>query len=172
MLDTSKEEIKKGFFGLFSQNYENKDKNTITSYNKKGSDIKLGFLNILSQINKQKSICLDSMNLLLDKITFAPNQACEETEDYVHLIDYLPKRFSYFLINNGEDSIKKDNGIEQTIIKIPTDEEKAYMREYNILVHEYIELSIYKLKLESSKRNIEDSKNYQLSINQLAILGL
>ena len=162
-----KDELIKGFYSLFS-NYEN---NQLNKHNKKGSEIKSNLGSIITDVNKQKQECLDKMNTRLGVVNYAPDTPCTDMNEYYHLIDYIPKKFSWGLMSEGEKYTETSNGIVEQMTKVPTPEERSEMREYNNHAHKYIELCVMKIKLESLRRNIQENKSYPLSIDQLSILG-
>lgn len=168
MLKEQKDELIKGFYSLFS---DYKD-NTLNKHSKKGSEIKEGLSTISSELTKKKADCLGKMTAELSKVSIAPDEKADYDKEYHHLLDYIPGKFSYDLIYHGEKYTKTDNGISEQAVKVPTDEEKVEMREYNGYARKYMEHCIDKIKIESLKRNIQDNKSYSLSTNQLAILGL
>ncbi len=163
-----KDELIKGFYSLFS---DYKD-NTLNKHSKKGSEIKDGLSTISNELNKKKSHCLDKMNHELTEVPFAPDEPCDYDKEYHHLLNYIPRKFSYELISQGKKYVKTDNGIAEEAVKMPTTEERSEMREYNGYARKYMEYCIDKIKVDSLKRNILDNKNYTLSANQLTILGL
>lgn len=169
-METSKlgDNIKKGFYSLFD-NYNNNDFNR---FPKKGSDIKQGISKILSTITKEKDELLNKMTSELGKIPFAPDNEPYYNKQYKHLLGYIPKRFSYDMINHGEQYTKTDNGIEEQAIKQPTKEQAGEMREYNRYTDKYVSVCIDEIKLNTLYRNLEDKKTYNLSVDQMALLGV
>lgn len=161
-------DLVKGFYSLFNNGKDD----GLTYHKKKGSEIKQAVQNILIQINKEKNEYIDKMRTELDKIKFTPDSECSYNSDYKHLLDFIPKKFSYNLLYEGENYTRTDRGIEEQAINKPTDEERKEMQEYNEYAHRYMDACINKIKLEALRKNIQDSKSYNLSIDQLAILGL
>lgn len=167
-MDQLKNDIVKAFYSLFN-NYE---KNGMGQHSKKGSEIKSALSDISVNLNKKKGEMLDSMNEELSEINFKPDKVCDRDSDYHHLMDFIPKKFSYGLLYKGEEYVKTDNGIDEHAVKMPTSEEKSEMREYNGYVNKYMEYCVNKIKVDTLRKNIKDSKQYTLSVDQLAILGL
>lgn len=160
------DELKKGFYSLFSSS----ESNGLGRHNKKGSEIKQGISNLLSNTKDRKKEALDKMTS--EKVSFAPDTYPSFNMEYKHLLDYVPKKFSYDLIYHGEKYVKTDNGIEEQAVRTPTQEEQQSMREYNKYAEMYVELCIDAIKLETLQRNIDDKKTYSLSIDQMTLLGL
>ena len=167
MLDKNSDLVK-GFYSLFNSNKDN----GLNYHKKKGSEIKQALQGMIIQITKDKNDYIDKMKAELDHIKFQPDTECNYDREYKHLLDFIPKKFSYDMLYNGERYVKTDNGIEEQAVKVPTDEERKEMQEYNGYAHKYVELCVNKIKLETLRKNIQDSKSYELSIDQLAILGL
>lgn len=167
---SNSDEIKKSFYSLFSQSRD--EKGGLNNHQKKGSEIKLGLTSLHSTITNKKSSLLDKIVELSSKISFQPDENVYYNEDYKHLIDYKPKRFSYDMIRSGVKEKNIDSGISIQVQRVPTEEEKNLMREYNRCCSEYSELCVDKIKIEALKRNVQENKLYTLSTNQLAILGI
>lgn len=170
MSSFNKIDLIKGFYDLFTGQGDN----SFVKHSKKGAKIKEGLSVISDDLNKKMANCLDKMSNSLSNVDVAPDVLCDYDHEYHHLLDYIPNKFSYGLIYGGEYTMvdKVDNGIEEQAVKIPTEEHKIEMREYNNYARKYMEHCIDKIKIDSLHRNIQDSKYYTLSTSQLAILGL
>ncbi len=165
---SKKDELIKSFYSLFSSY----DKNSIGAHSKKGSEIKDGLSSVSILLNNKKAECLDMMTAELAKINFKPDSPSTNYSEYHHLLDCIPKTFSYDLISEGERYVSTERGIEEEATKMPTTEERSEMREYNRYAHKYMEYCVNKLKIDTLRKNIQDNKSYNLTIEQLAILGL
>ncbi len=163
-----KDDLIKGFYNLFSSS----EKNSMGVHSKKGSEIKTGLTNVSIMLNTKKAECLDMMNAELSKINFKPDKPCDDYSDFHHLMDCVPKKFSWDLLYQGEKYVDNSNGIGEEAVRKPTPEEAVEMKEYNRYARAYVEYCVYKLKVDSLRNNIQDNKSYQLSIDQLAVLGL
>lgn len=161
-------DLVKGFNSLFNGNKEN----GLTYHKKKGSEIKSALQLLCVQINKEKEEHLEEMEEAKEEISFKPDEDIWFNKEYKHLLDYIPKKFSYNLISYGENYISTERGIEEQAIKKPSEEEKKEMREYNKHAQDYIEICINKIKLSTLQKNIQENKSYSLSVDQLAVLGL
>jgi hypothetical protein len=161
-------DLVKGFYSLFNGSKEG----GLTYHKKKGSEIKSALQLLCVQINKEKEEHLKEMEESLKEISFKPSEDIYFDKEYKHLLEYIPKKFSYNQIYNGETYISTENGIDEQAVKKPSQEEIKEMREYNKHAQEYLELCINKIKLEALKKNIQENKSYNLSVNQLAVLGL
>ncbi len=167
MGNKSLDEIKKGFYSLFS-NHDNE----LSKLPKKGVEIKTGIAAILVNIKRFKGELLDKLTSELGKVPFQPDSEPYYDREYRHLLDFVPKRFSYDMISRGEKYTKTENGIEEQAVNKPTDEQATKMREYNSYSSQYVEVCIDAIKLETLRKNLEDRKTYNLSVNQLTMLGL
>jgi len=163
-----KEELIKGFYSLFDTHSKDNDLN---KHSKKGSDIKVNLGNISTNLSTQKAECLKKMNEGTSGMSFYPDADSYYDKEYKHLLDYIPKKFSYDLIRNGKKYIKTDNDIQEPAMLAPTEEEKVKMRSYNEHAEKYIRVCIDKIKIDSLRRNIQDNKNYTLTTNQITLLG-
>ena len=83
----------------------------------------------------------------------------------------LSSRYSHSLLISLTGYTKTENGIEEKAMRVPTPEEKHEMREYNKYAEKYIRLCVDKIKMDSLRRNVVDSKNYNLTTNQIKLLG-
>ena len=163
-----KSDLVKSFYSLFNSNKDD----SLTYHKKKGSDIKQSLQNMIIQINQEKNDCIDKMKSELEHIEFKPDSECGYNRDYKHLIDFVPKIFSYDMLYEGEKYVKTDRGIEEQSVRKPSIEERKEMQEYNRYTSKYMGLYVDKIKLDTLRKNIQDTKSYNLSIDQLAILGL
>lgn len=166
MEKTKLDEIKKGFYSLFDS-YNNE----LCKLPKKGVDIKVGITKILANLTITKGDLLGKMNLEIGKLKFAPDTDSYYDKQYKHLLSWIPKRFSWDMIQHGEKYVKTDNGIEEQAVNKPTKEQAEEMREYNRYAEQYVEACIDEIKLNTLKNNLEDKKVYNLSVNQLTMLG-
>ena len=160
------EDIKKGIVNDFTQNSDT------MKFAKKGSEIKGAVESVLANINSEKVSIVSSMEKLLEDIHCAPDSDNNSwrTEDYKHLLGIIPKSFSYDKIY-GNDRIKESSYNSQSVVT-PDKETQNKMRDYNNLVDKFITISLSALNLQSLARNLEDKKNYMLTIDQLTKLGL
>lgn len=168
MLDKNSDLVK-SFYDLFNTHNTKSD---IVYHKKKGSDIKAGIVNVIVSINKQREECLDKIKAESEHLEYSPDVEPYMASEYRHLIGMIPRTFSYDMLYHGEKYVRTDRGIEEKAIRKPSDEQRQEMQEYNQYVEKYLESSIARIKLETLKRNIEENKNYNLSIDQLSILGL
>jgi hypothetical protein len=163
-----REELVKGFWSLFSDGNEGSNLN---SHPKKGSEIKASLDKLVLMTMDQKEEAMDKMTAELSHTGFAPDVKCDYQEEYYYLMDFVPKKFSYDMIYHGEQYVDTSRGIEEQAINKPTPEQQHEMREYNKYAIDYIDACVNKIKLESLKRNIQDGKTYNLTTNQLSMLG-
>jgi hypothetical protein len=161
-------DLVKGFYSLFNGSKEG----GLTYHKKKGSEIKSALQFLCVQINKEKEEHLEEMEEALEEIKVKPDTDIYFNKEYKHLLEYIPKKFDYNQIYNGETYMSTERGIEEQAIRKPSEEEKKEMLKYNKHAQEYIELCINKIKLSTLQKNIQDNKSYNLSVDQLAVLGL
>ena len=165
-MPVDKNEIIKGFYSLFNRNVEG----GITVQKKKGSEVKMGLGKIITSLNEKKSNCIDKINSGIESIKFNPDQ--KVNTDYAYLMDFVPMKFSYDMIYYGKKEIDTSKGIKEEVVVKPTPEEQAEMREYNDNVYNYIKLCEDKIKAQSLYNSIQDSKSYNLTVEQLSLLGM
>jgi hypothetical protein len=175
MTTSDKIKLFKGFYSLYST-YGSKD-NGIDNFPKRGSEIKLGLGKMIDQITKRKSELLDDMNLKLGEIAenykVSPDTDFSmDNNEYVYQIDFIPKKFDYNTIYNGVKCMDTSSGIEQQVVKPFDPMAQQSMRMYNDIAYNYMDLCVSKIKIEALRRNIVDEKTYNLTVEQLAILGL
>ena len=169
MLEKQKDNLVKGIYSLFNNHFS---KNAISSpIKKKGSEIKDSLSDLSIRINTEKKEYLDKISDKLGKLPYQPDKDPDYSE-YHHLIDYVPKKFGYGEMYEGKEVIDASDGIERMAVKKPTEEERGEMQKYNHCVCKYMELCVSKLKVDSLRKNIQDNKSYDLTVDQLAILGL
>jgi hypothetical protein len=162
-------ELIKGFYNLFGSSGI---KDSISSFDKEGSQVKSGIGNVLTNINKQKSDVLEKMEECLEGLEFSPEELCDQFSEYNYLIDFTPKKFNYGVIYNGKQGVDESKGIEQQVVNKPTTEQACKMRLYNDLVYQYMDMCVSKIKLEAMRRSLQDNKTYTLTIDQVSLLGL
>ena len=163
----SAEDIKKSLYSLFNDGHM---ENSISRHKKKGSDIKAALLPLIRQQSQKKQEYLEKTQVEISHIGFTPDTDMDSP--FSHLLEYVPKRFSYDMIYHGEKYVKTDNGIEEEAIRQPTKEQQEEMREYNKYSRKYMDACVTKIKLEALRNSLQDGKSYDLDIDQIAMLGL
>ena len=160
------EEIKKGLEDDLMRNDSMK-------FAKKGSEIKEAVNTVLSKLIVEKSTTYSKMEGLIEEIQCLPDMECSswKLDGYKHLMEGTPKSYSYNKIyGNGE----KENTIlgKVSFEGMSPQSQQDKMREYNQLSEKWVDLSISALNLQTISRNLEDKKQYMLTIDQLTKLGL
>lgn len=141
----------------------------------KGSDMKKSIQGIMAKVSNNKDQELVEMTNLLEKIKIMPTAIPYMDNDYLDRVN-PPKRFDYDTIE-GRDAVKaptEDSGLVVSVnLKVtPTDEQKVMMRKYNQLVDLYIDNCTSLIKMGTLIRHIEEKKVYNLSVDQMSVLGL
>lgn len=171
MLEKQKEDLIKGFYSLFT-NYGKESNGIAAPVKKKGSDIKNSLSDLSIKINTEKQGYLDKINEVIGKLPYQPIKKPTMYSEYHHLISYIPNKFMYSDLYDGREYVDNSSGIDKVGLQKPTEEELKVMRSYNDYVCKYIELCVSKIKVDVLRKNIQDNKSYDLTVDQLAILGL
>ena len=141
----------------------------------KGADMKNAIQGVMNKISTKVAEETNEMASLLEKIKITPTGMPYIDNDYLDRVT-PPKRFDYDAIE-GRDTIKCDSTDSCLVASVnlritPTDEQKAMMRKYNQCVDMYLENCISLIKMGTLVRHIEDKKVYNLSVDQMSVLGL
>ena len=160
------EEMKKGLEDDLMRNDSMK-------FAKKGSEIKEAVNITLINLTADRKNTFSKMAELVEEIQCLPDMECSswKLDGYKHLMEGTPKSYSYNKIyGNGE----KENTILGKVLfeGMSPQSQQEKMREYNQLSEKWVDLSISALNLQTISRNLEDKKQYMLTIDQLTKLGL
>lgn len=141
----------------------------------KGSDMKSAIQGVMNKISTKVAEETNEMASLLEKIKITPTAMPYMDNDYIDRVN-PPKRFDYDTIE-GRDTVKApvddSNLVASVSLRVtPTDEQKVMMRKYNQCVDLYIDNCISLIKMGTLIRHIEEKKIYNLSVDQMSVLGL
>lgn len=163
------EKITKGFYGLFNSN---SDTVGITT-KKKGSEIKLAIQKIIGGCIVEQIKIMDKMQAELEHIPFTPDVTMKSECCPMMNSEMIPKKFSYDMLYHNEKYINSGGRITETSMSgEPTKEQRSEMIEYNNYAYDYLYLCEKRYKLEVARNNIDDNRNYTLSVDMLASLGM
>lgn len=141
----------------------------------KGADMKNAIQGVMNKISTKVAEGANEMTSLLEKIKITPTTMPYMDNDYIDRVN-PPKRFDYDTIE-GKDTVKlpvEDSNLMASVSlkTTPTDEQKVMMRKYNQCVDLYIDNCISLIKMGTLMRHIEEKKVYNLSVDQMSVLGL
>lgn len=163
------DELKKGHFSeIFGYSSDVK-------VEKKGKDIKQALEALVPKERGQKEEYYDKMKSELEACEHQPT---EEPSNYMfdglkHKLDVVPKMFSYDMIRKYNDA--QESGVSGAMTveeEVPEGHEgDNHYEEYNEYAREYIKQCVDLVKMNTMIDNINESKKYELTVQQAAMLG-